>query len=406
MWLAPIIGIELSTLRGLYIPPRSVCRYSPVAPRPKLRWQGGGSKLPCSIVDIFSFLSSLSISFFASIFSPFFYIFSILLSIFFIINIIIIMVNRRLSDISAKELRSLKKEELIKLIAGSCGSSSPMNNVKSDVLPTDKQDSNKPTASLAFEDIKTSFQQCLENALAPIMQKIESLESWAEKINRYLEKLDASCAESLSKVQEDINTVSHELNNVHKNFISPAQSNTMNAWNNVKTHQQENQLNNVKRHVQSDESGCEVILSNLKEEGIDHDQVKKLCSEMKFDHPKDIQRLGKRENNPSRLLKLSFNDSFTASAFRSRFEQCRVSEEDFSFCHIRVRASYPREVRVTMAKSKRTCYELNKRAKEEKLAESYSVRRDGEIWRFCKALDGGWIRDREWKQPSKIQGNF
>lgn len=100
--------------------------------------------------------------------------------------------------------------------------------------------------------------------------------------------------------------------------------------------------------------------------------------------PSGAQRIGRPGSFP-RLVCLSFNSSSDARAYRLSATKAR-RENKINF---RTRPSFPKELRPKL----RVAASLNRAADDDT---SYSVREDGQIWKFVRSDDNKWIRDAAW----------
>ena len=56
-------------------------------------------------------------------------------------------------------------------------------------------------------------------------------------------------------------------------------------------------------------------------------------------------------------------------------------------------------------KNSKIAFRLNEDAKKQKLNESYSLRDDGNVWKFLKKDDGKWTREKNWRLSSDVTEN-
>jgi len=103
--------------------------------------------------------------------------------------------------------------------------------------------------------------------------------------------------------------------------------------------------------------------------------------------PKDALRLGRPGPKP-RLIRLTFSSSMEARSYLLASEKAR-QEKRIAF---RTRPGLPREVRPKL----RTAASLNRDSADH---ESFSLRSDGQIWKFTKTGDL-WKRDASWSEDS------
>ena len=142
---------------------------------------------------------------------------------------------------------------------------------------------------------------------------------------------------------------------------------------------------------------CDVIVAKAPESANDAQFINDVCTKMSFPTcPRDTMRLGKKSEGRPRLLKVTFPSAFDASSFMARYDQAERTKTE-GLPSLRLRPSMSREERPAFAKSSKLVFDLNTKAKNDALPESYSLRNDGSVWRFCKTHDGKWRRDRSWR---------
>lgn len=140
----------------------------------------------------------------------------------------------------------------------------------------------------------------------------------------------------------------------------------------------------------------EVVIQKLPENDRDVQDVHELCEKITVTvKPETVIRLGKPNPNRPRSLKVSFPTSFDARTFMSKVEQCKESEPD-SF-EIRCRAGRTREQQALSSK----VYKLNLKSKS---GESYSLRSNGDVWKYGKGEDGKWLKVTDWTFPPEDEG--
>ena len=155
----------------------------------------------------------------------------------------------------------------------------------------------------------------------------------------------------------------------------------------------------VESTIEDAETKKDLILSKV-QEGNDQQFLGDLCTKMEFTpKPVNPMRIGRKTEQRTRLLKVSFPSDFDARKFKSRFEQMKHEKKDIP--DIRVRSSKTKEERENFSKNSKITHELNKEAKDAGGDYSFSLRENGSIWKFVKGEDGRWKRDKEWSH----QGN-
>ena len=140
------------------------------------------------------------------------------------------------------------------------------------------------------------------------------------------------------------------------------------------------------------ESKKELILTKV-QEGNDQQFLSELCGKMEVSpQPLNPVRIGRKTDERSRLLKISFQSNFDARKFKARFEQLKAEKKDVP--DIRMRLGKTKEEREVYAKNKKVTQKLNNDAKDADF--SFSIQENGSIWKFVRGDDGRWKRDKEW----------
>lgn len=158
---------------------------------------------------------------------------------------------------------------------------------------------------------------------------------------------------------------------------------------------------------------CDVIVKNAPESTNDNAFISDVCAKIGFNiKPTSTQRLGKQGNaransDRPRLLKATFPSSFDARSFMASFEAKR-KDEDISLPTIRLRSGKNKEELDAFRKSAKLAHNLNSESKKAgtHLSVSYSLRDNGDIWKFATNDRGAWKRVTEWhpSQESQSQG--
>ena len=138
----------------------------------------------------------------------------------------------------------------------------------------------------------------------------------------------------------------------------------------------------------------------MPEKKSDDKDVLALCSKMNIStRPSSVVRLGKDEREGPRPIKVSFPTPFDARIFLSKAEELR-NDENESVKRIRCRPCRSTEEQVRYLKQKEENRKLNENAKANGVheRESFSLRNNGQIWKYVKHDDGKWKRQTDWKQ--------
>ena len=65
---------------------------------------------------------------------------------------------------------------------------------------------------------------------------------------------------------------------------------------------------------------------------------------------------------------------------------------------LRMRPSRTREEQSLFKRKSDEVFKLNTAAKNENKKESFSLRENGQIWRFTQNENGRWVRDKDWQE--------
>lgn len=147
---------------------------------------------------------------------------------------------------------------------------------------------------------------------------------------------------------------------------------------------------------------CDVIISGAPEGDNDTNFIADLCQTMNFDmNPRNQQRLGTKGERP-RLLKATFPSPFDARTFIARYDQKR-RENTENLPKLKIRSSKTKAEQAAFSQGSKLAFALNKKAKDDGLPESFSLRDDGSVWKFVKSENGRWRREDDWVPPSGNQ---
>lgn len=156
--------------------------------------------------------------------------------------------------------------------------------------------------------------------------------------------------------------------------------------------------NVVKASVQSalrDECVKKDVVINLPENKRDIDDVNDLCHKTQVTvKPSSITRIGKPGKDRSRPLRASFPTPFDARAFMAKLDAYKKDADvGDALKQIRCRPCRTHEEQVRFSAMAKEVYQLNEGVKSRGNAptESYSLRHNGDIWKFVK-------RDDRWKR--------
>jgi hypothetical protein len=160
----------------------------------------------------------------------------------------------------------------------------------------------------------------------------------------------------------------------------------------------------VQTALADENSRNDLVIGKVEEKGRDDETVAAVCEKIDFKgKPTEIRRLGQKKENRPRPLKVSFGCSFDARTFRASFEKRQKTEKDVP--KWRLRRHRTKDEQELFVKNSKIAFRLNEDAKKQKLNESYSLRDDGNVWKFLKKDDGKWTREKNWRLSSDVTEN-
>ena len=153
----------------------------------------------------------------------------------------------------------------------------------------------------------------------------------------------------------------------------------------------------MKDTLNAEKCKAQVVISRVDEGSNDHDYVRSLCEKVEQpSKPQSVSRLGKKEDGQARPLRVTFESSFEARSFMSRYSTARNKE---GVPALKVRLCRTKEEETVYKEKLKRLRELNSKAKADGDTLSFSLRDNGSIWRFKKnATTGKWSRDFEWSE--------
>ena len=151
----------------------------------------------------------------------------------------------------------------------------------------------------------------------------------------------------------------------------------------------------VKSALRDQSTKAEVVM-HLPENDHDSEDVAALCEKTSIAvRPSTVIRIGKLRANKPRPLKAIFPTKFDARTFISKIEALKTeSGTDDAIRKIRCRPCRTPEEQKRYAALAKEVHTLNESAKNSG-TESYSIRQNGEVWKFEKRGDG-WKRVTDW----------
>jgi hypothetical protein len=164
----------------------------------------------------------------------------------------------------------------------------------------------------------------------------------------------------------------------------------------------------IKYVLDNDKARSEVIIAKLPEKKQDTQDIDKLCADLNLSsRPTAITRLGKKEGQHHlRLTKVTFATPFDARKFLAKVDEVQRSDaetddDDSTAKSIRCRPCRNFEEQKRHKCSRRHVKKLNGDSRAAGVEdESFSLRQNGDIWKFKKMSNGKWTRVRDWVAPS------
>lgn len=162
----------------------------------------------------------------------------------------------------------------------------------------------------------------------------------------------------------------------------------------------------VKTAFREEKSKSEVVIVQFPEKKKDTEELDALCSKINIPtRPSAIMRMGNKETaKRPRPMKLTFSSPFDARAFMARVSECKKNgDEEVKDLRCRPCRSPDEQKRYVVLSAR--VHKLNQDAltKSEETA-SYSLRNNGEIWKFAKDENNKWKRVTDWKlEPTGSQ---
>lgn len=145
----------------------------------------------------------------------------------------------------------------------------------------------------------------------------------------------------------------------------------------------------------------DVMISRVEEKGQDQAMISDLCTKLELKAtPIGIMRVGHKSKAPShhRMLKVSFANAFDARAFSARFDEKKKAGT--ALPSLRMRPGRTKQEQALFKRKGDEVHKLNKTARDSNANESFSLRNNGDIWRFTKNGDGKRVRDGAWRSEN------
>lgn len=159
----------------------------------------------------------------------------------------------------------------------------------------------------------------------------------------------------------------------------------------------------VKSSVQSvlreEKVRSDVVVSNIPENSHDADDLTTICNEIgSATIPINVERIGKKNDDRPRLIKATFSAPFDARTFQLKVNEAKKAGTP-SVSSMRCRPGRTKVEQEAHTKLSKAIYKLNQDAKDEDSV-SFSLRHDGQVWKFAKNDQGNWKRVTDWRYTS------
>jgi hypothetical protein len=271
----------------------------------------------------------------------------------------------RLTTISKADLKGMNKTQLIDLIV--------------DYQKYLQESGSLPTA----DEIKSS--------LTPLVKGI------SDSMEAQFQELQAQISDLKTKINETANSIADDEDDDQNGYTFVGSRRKSRRQFNDVVRQSDTSALNDERHE------SDVVIGRAPESGDDNIFIASICEKMGFNtKPSTTHRLGKPTagNSNPRLLKVTFPTSFDARSFMAAFEAKRM-DKDLNLPAIRLRSGKSKEELEVFRKSAKLAYNLNAEAKKagRQHSESFSLRDNGDIWKFATNENGAWKRVTGWSPP-------
>ena len=255
----------------------------------------------------------------------------------------------------------------------------------------------------SFDDINTMKKDELKSTLTKLVKQIKELKCTSNDHD------SSGLVTILQEMRSETMDLKKQMVEMQKKMVSPDLSHALNptpaeASGPMNQSLAEVVRETVKSAIDDEQAKSQLILSRISEDANAQQIVNELCDQINFSpKPTGMMRIGRKSPGRQRLLRVSFPSQFDARKFKSSFDAMKKDNADSS--NIRVRFNRTKEECKRWQKSSDIAYKLNKEAKDAGAAYSFSVRENGDVWKFTKSDDGKWRRVKEWKPPHDESAN-
>ena len=276
-----------------------------------------------------------------------------------------------MSGQSTKDLSKLRKDDLIKLITDA------KEKTTCTVI-----DHTAVANDVNTQDTSDSMVQAIIVKMKPLLD--DCMKELRDEISALKEEVSELKSELLKKKSNPENPVPQSYSSVASPSLTKIMQTTM------------------KDTLNEEKTKAQVVIANAKETGKDVEFMTSLCDKVKHKSmPKAVARIGRKEKpEHSRLMKVTFDSNFDARTFMSCYEAAKSDEtSDKELSEIRIRPCRTKSEQTKYKAKLIKLREMNKTAKDDGDQVSFSLRDNGNIWRYVKHNSGKWKRDTEWKEP-------
>jgi hypothetical protein len=208
-------------------------------------------------------------------------------------------------------------------------------------------------------------------------------------------------SENVEKLTKHVQDLQNENRNLHQQLMT--QISDSREQNPVSTSSSTNILEeavsaSLKSALREEKTKCEVVLA-LPENKQDTKDIEEMCQRLQIStRPSALTRMGESStSNKARPLKATFASHFDARLFLAKVGENNHNAENPAIRCRPCRSSKEQARYMTLRPQVKS---LNDTARENGVNESFSIRQNGEVWRFTKRENGKWRRDVNWKLAS------
>lgn len=287
------------------------------------------------------------------------------------------------------------------------------------VLPTlsEVNAMNKPQLKdVVIEALNADAPTDLHAAIAVLINEVRKSQTETADLRQDIlnlkaanEELQATTVSSVADLTAEITNLKTAMSSLKNEVLIPAAT-TSNEQTNSPPTFADVIRKTLESSAENEQCKHELIISKAEETGDDEKFMGDLCTKLDFmPKPREFTRIGKKISARHRLLKVSFPSHFDARKFKSSFEENNrnVSTDDAALPNLRIRFNRTKDEHATFKRNSDVAFKLNKEAETKKENFSFSVRDNGDLWKFQKEDSGKWRRVKEWSHvDAPTSGNL